>query len=119
MLGDYKIRINIKPLSVNEAWQGRRKKTDSYRAYEKEVLYKLRKMDIPSGNLYLRLEFGFSSAGSDFDNPIKPIVDIFQKYYGFNDNRITKAYVEKKKVSKGEEYIEFSIDSAANYINKG
>ena len=103
------MRLDIKPLSVNEAWKGRRFKTDSYKSYERSVLMLLRPMTIPEGPLELFLEWGFSSAGSDFDNPIKPFTDCLQKKYGFNDNRIVRAVIEKVKVKKGSEYINFEI----------
>lgn len=102
-------RIEIKPLSVNNAWKGRRFKTQSYQIYEHSVLSLLRPMTIPKGDLVLYLEWGFSSAGSDFDNPVKPFLDCLQKKYGFNDNRIVSAHIRKVKVVKGEEYIEFDI----------
>ena len=59
--------------------------------------------------LFVKYEWGFSSSASDVDNPIKPIQDILQKKYDFNDNRIWKLEVEKTKVKKGEEYIKIDI----------
>lgn len=104
------MRIDIKPLSVNLAWKGRRFKTDRYKKYERDVLTLLPNLVIPDeGDLYLYLEWGFSSAGSDFDNPIKPFTDCLQKKYGFNDNRIVESHIRKFKVAKGKEYIEFEI----------
>jgi len=35
------IRLNIKPLSVNQAWQGRRFKTHKYHVFERAVLLML------------------------------------------------------------------------------
>jgi len=32
------MRVDIKPLSVNEAWRGRRFKTPEYRKYERDIL---------------------------------------------------------------------------------
>ena len=58
--------IKVKPLSVNDAWQGKRFKTDKYKAYEKEVLLKLRPLEIPEGKLEIYLEWGFSNMGGDF-----------------------------------------------------
>jgi Holliday junction resolvase RusA-like endonuclease len=103
------MRLDIKPLSVNEAWKGRRFKSDKYKSYERNVLTLLRPMTIPEGPLELFLEWGFSSAGSDFDNPIKPFTDCLQKKYDFNDNRIVEAHIKKVKVKKGFEYINFEI----------
>jgi Holliday junction resolvase RusA-like endonuclease len=103
------MRLDIKPLTVNQAWQGRRKKTDKYRKFERDVLMLLRPMKIPEGDLRIYLEWGFSYSGSDFDNPIKPFVDCLQKKYNFNDNRIVEAHIKKVKVKKGSEYINFEI----------
>ncbi len=102
-------RINIKPLSVNEAWQGRRFKTDKYIAYCKLVTYMLPKIDIPEAPFEVFYNFGFSSASSDWDNPIKPIQDILAKKYVFNDKLIKRAVVETEQVKKGQEYFEFEI----------
>ncbi len=103
------MRLDIKPLSVNIAWKGRRFKTDRYKKYQDDVCKLLKPMDIPDGDLVLDLVWGFSSAGSDVDNPIKPFTDCLQNKYGFNDNRIVELRVKKKKVKKGEEYIIFNI----------
>ena len=73
------MRLNIKPLSVNEAWQGRRKKTIKYMKYQRDVNLILRPFTVPDGDLMLKLTFGFSSKGSDWDNPIKPFQDILSK----------------------------------------
>lgn len=104
------VKIPIKPLSVNDVWQGRRFKTKDYSVYEQELYYTLPKLKIPEGKLTLTLIFGFSSKGSDIDNCIKPFTDVLQKKYGFNDNRIYKLYVVKRDVKKGREYIDFEIE---------
>lgn len=106
------MRLNIKPISVNEAWQGKRFKTKKYKQYEKECLLLLsRKIKVPDVKLKLTLNFGFSSKLSDTDNPVKCFVDILQKKYGFNDNKIYEYSIIKTDVSKGEEFIEFKIES--------
>ena len=101
--------VNIKPLSVNECWQGKRFKTLKYKAYEKELLLKLKKIEVPKGRLFLKITFGLSSKIADWDNPVKPFQDCLQKKYGFDDRRIYRAEVEKIDVKKGEEFIEFEI----------
>lgn len=103
-------KIPIKPLSVNSVWKGKRYKTPAYKKYETATLFLLPSLKIPSGNLHITLEFGFSSKGSDPDNPVKPFVDILSKRYGFNDNRVYKYTIEKKIVKKGEEYTKFKIE---------
>lgn len=104
------MKIRIKPLSVNECWKGRRFKTDKYKAYIIEAISKLKPMVIPEGQLHLTVTMGLSSRNADWDNPIKPFQDILQLKYGFKDNRIYKATVEKIDVKKKEEFIDFKIE---------
>ena len=105
------IEIKIKPLSVNKCWQGRRFKTPEYGVYETELIYKLPNKVIYPGKLALYLKIGFSSKASDLDNSIKPILDILQKKYGFDDKRIYKIEASKQDVKKGEEFIKFEIEN--------
>ena len=102
--------IDIKPMSVNDVWQGRRFKTPEYKKYERDIMLLLKPLTIPEGDLLLNVEFGFSSKASDIDNPVKPFLDCLQKKYGFNDKRIKKMIVSKEHVSKGNEYIYFNIE---------
>ena len=103
-------RIEIKPLTVNRAWRGRRFKSYEYKAYETELFLRLPPFEIPKNkDLKLTLKFGLSNVLSDIDNPVKPFLDILQKAYGFNDKRIFRMEVEKVKVEKGKEYIEYKI----------
>lgn len=103
------MKINVKPLSVNEAWQGRRFKTKEYTAYERLVYYSLPSYTIPDGKLAITIIFGLSNSAGDWDNPIKPFLDILQKKYNFNDNRIYEAHIIKQIVKKGKEFIQFEI----------
>jgi Holliday junction resolvase RusA-like endonuclease len=104
--------INIKPLSVNQVWQGKRFKTPVYKAYHDTVTLLLpADYSVPNGLLKVYYEFGMSNQCSDWDNPVKPFQDILQAKYGFNDSRIMEANVKKVKVKKGHEYIKFRIES--------
>lgn len=109
------VKVVIKPLSVNRVWQGRRFKTKDYKEYEEILLAKLPDIEIPIGRLVAEYEFGLSNVLSDWDNPVKPLQDILQKRYNFNDLRIDEAHVYKKKVNKGEEYIKFKLRSIDEY----
>lgn len=102
-------RLDIKPLSVNEVWRGRRFKTDKYKHYERETLLKLKPLSVRGGKLSLLLRFGLSSKNADIDNPVKPFLDILQKKYGFNDRQIYELTIKKEDVAKGSEFIEFEI----------
>jgi len=105
--------IDIKPMSVNEAWQGRRFKTTEYKQYERDVLLMLpATVKIPEGPIELSLSFDFSNGQSDIDNGVKPFVDILQKKYGFNDRDIYNLHVYKRVVKKGQEQIRFKITEA-------
>lgn len=102
-------RIDIKPLSVNEAWQGKRYKTNKYKEYEETLLWLLPNIKIPNPPYEIYFKFGFSSKLSDWDNPIKPTQDILSKKYDFDDKLIRKAVVETEIVKKGSEYFIFDI----------
>lgn len=103
-------RINIKPMSVNDVFKGRRFKTDKYISYQQAMLLLLPKLNIPKGiKLELSIHVGFSSKGSDLDNICKPFQDILSKKYGFNDNQIYKLIMTKEIVPKNSEFIEFDI----------
>ncbi len=79
-------RIQIKPLSVNDAWQGKRYKTLEYKSYEEELMWRLPRLDIPKNErLALSIYIGFSNVCSDTSNILKPFEDILCKKYGLND----------------------------------
>jgi Holliday junction resolvase RusA-like endonuclease len=104
-------KLAIKPLSTNEAFMGRKRKTAKYRNYEIKLPKLLPKLRIPrTGPLSLCIRVGYSNRASDIDNCLKPFIDVLQKHYGFNDNRIYYLEVTKVKTDKGEEYISFKLN---------
>ena len=104
------VRIDEKTLSVNGAWKGRRYKSDAYKAYRTKLLYLLpHKINIPQPPFEIYFRFGFSSAASDWDNPVKPLQDILAEKYGFNDKLIRRAIVDTEIVPKGKEFFEFEL----------
>ena len=102
-------KINIKTLSVNEAWQGRRFKTDKYKKYESDLLLLLPKINIPNPPYRLNIIVGFSNKASDLDNVLKPFLDILQKKYSINDKHIEILHIEKQIVIKNNEFISFEL----------
>lgn len=104
-------KIDIKPLSVNEAWKGKRFKTDLYNDFIQKIHYLLPKqIDITDPkNIKLAIEFGFSSKLSDIDNCCKSFIDCLVKKYKVDDRHIYELHVFKAIVKKGEEYIKFRI----------
>lgn len=103
-------KIKIKPLSVNKCWQGKRFKTKNYLVYEKEILLLLKPIKIENKPIRITFEFGLSNLLSDWDNPVKPIQDVLQKKFNFNDRYIMEANVKKVKVNKGDEYVYFNFE---------
>lgn len=104
------VKIDIKPLSANAAYYGKLTKTSAHRKYIRDVGYLLPTIKLPEPPYEIYLEFGFSSKGSDIDNPLKVVLDIISKKYNFNDNLIYRAVIEKMIVPKGQEYIKFEIN---------
>jgi len=105
-------KLDIKPFSVNDAWKGRRRRTENYKDFENAVfMLAPNGLKIPKG-VPLRAIYwwGFSSNGSDYDNPIKPLQDVLSKKYGFNDNQIMQGMQFKEVVPKGQEYVAFLIE---------
>lgn len=103
------IKINQKPLSVNECWQGQRFKTPTYKKYERDLLLMLPKKTFKFDKFIINIEFAFSSVLADIDNPLKPFLDILQKKYNINDREVYGLNVIKTIVPKGSEYIKFNI----------
>ena len=109
------VHIPVKPLSANLATNGRKTKSWAYRLYEEDVTKLLPRIRIPrKGKLLLLLDVYYSNSGADLDNAIKPFLDILQKRYAFNDNRVYKIVANKYVVPKGEEGIAFKIEEFKN-----
>ena len=104
------IKLQIKPLSINEAYKGRRFRTSQYDTYIRQMMFILPdSLAIPQSNIKIFIEFGYSSHASDIDNGLKCFIDCLQKKYGFNDKLITELNVRKIKVEKPKEHIIFEI----------
>jgi len=101
-----KFNITLKPLSVNQAWKGRRFKTDKYDEFIKDALLLMPAQKIIDfEKLHVNIVFGFSNRSADIDNPIKPILDIIKKKYNIDDRYIYSLGVTKEIVEKGKEFI--------------
>ena len=106
------MKVKIKPMSVNQAWQGKRFKTPKYKAFRERLQWLLKDMLIPDGALKLTINFGVSNMAFDVDNGLKPFIDALQDRYDFNDNRIVEITARKEKTAKGSEFINWSIIGA-------
>lgn len=105
------ILIDYKPLSINEAYTGQRFKTNEYRSYKKAVTLMLKRYPLPPPPFKITLICGQSNMGADFDNPLKPFLDVLSKKFGINDKIFYSGYIEKVEVLKGQEFIAYKIEA--------
>ena len=103
--------IPMKPISVNNCWQGKRFKTKEYKQFAERMKHTLVPSKLPNAPYSFELVFGFSNKAADIDNPIKPTFDILQEKYGFNDKEIYQLNVRKEIVKKGDEFIKIKIST--------
>ena len=105
------IRVDRKPISVNEAYTGKRYNTDKHRQFNKDVGYMLPKIKLPEPPYEIYFKFGLSNPSADWDGSIKPVQDSIATKYGFNDKLIRRCTgVDIEIVPAGKEYFEFQID---------
>ena len=102
--------ISIKPLSVNDAYVGKRFKSSLYKSFETQFMDSLPYMVDLYPKMRISFGFGFASSRSDVDNPVKTTMDCLQKKYGFNDSHVYKVEAEKFVVGQGNEFISFFIE---------
>ena len=84
------ITLNVKPLSVNEAFQGRRFSTPAKKAYEGALGILLPNRAIPGGPYY-RIAYDFhlkNFSRTDWDNLIKVLQDSIVKRGIITDDRL-------------------------------
>ena len=87
-----KLYFDFKPLSINEAWQGRRFKTPKYHQFTQDVGYSLLSQKdkiIPvSGDLEVICTWHLiNNKKTDIDNLLKPLLDVLVKNGIIKDDR--------------------------------
>ena len=104
-------KIEVKPMSVNQVWQGRRFKTQAYKQYEQDCGWFI-KCPMIKGEVKVHYKFYIKHFSiSDVDNFIKPIQDILVKNGAIEDDRkIIKITAEK--IKSENEYIEVELSTA-------
>lgn len=113
------IEIPIKPLSVNDAHEGRHIKTKDFLTYEKNVAFLLpiNREVVLDGEYFIKYVFYLKNYGlSDTGNFEKLITDILVKRGYLKDDRYVKAmYLEKVRVTdRQDEKILIDIVPYAN-----
>jgi Holliday junction resolvase RusA-like endonuclease len=105
----------VKPLSINAAYTLKRKKSAKYRKFEELMALELFEYKIPDNRNVAEMRFkldicwGFATSLSDVDNPIKTLLDVLQRWFGFDDKQIMNISATKKVVGRGKEYIGFTL----------
>ena len=104
-----KISVDVKPLSVNKAWQGRRFKTDDYLSYENEVYFLLPNGEHVAGMVEIWYTFYLKNhKATDTSNLIKLLEDIMVKKGLIEDDRYVYSF-HAKKIPSGTHKIEIEI----------
>ena len=108
--------LKIKPLTINQAWQGRRYKSKKYKRWREEIdlllLQENKKGKIEEGYLWIDVTFYIKYwATSDEANFLKTFFDALVQNEVIEDDRYIVGHSSKKvKVDKSEdERIEFDI----------
>lgn len=107
------VKILIRPLSINRAWQGRKFKTKEYDQYISDMFYLLPKeLKIDPENLHFIFHLKQTTfLKADVDNFIKPLLDIMVKKGILEDDRFVKKITIEKVVSD-----EYKIEIVENMV---
>jgi len=106
-----KEEIYITPMTINQAWQGRKYKTPKYADYIDDVLELLPENETIEGYVAIYLTFYLNNRRfktADVDNFIKPIFDILVKKGYIEDDRKVLV-VRAEKLPHTEEKIKIEI----------
>lgn len=118
--------IKHKPMSVNQAWQGKRFRTPLYKRFSDAITLLLRSIRPPKPtgtHLFAHYIWGVSNFQADVDNPTKPFQDVLFNSWNMKnkDHRVEFMILEKIKTKKGDEFIAFHVDdtdSLVEYLEK-
>ena len=107
------MKVNIKPISINKIFQGRRFKTPEYSAWREECFFLIKKMKLKkiTGECKVQLTFHCSRnfKMADIDNFCKGSLDALVEAGVIEDDRfIMKLTVDKVKDT--EDFWEFAVE---------
>jgi Holliday junction resolvase RusA-like endonuclease len=99
---DIQFKIDIKPISINAAFQGRRFKTQNCKDYEKELWIQLPKRATIKGEVEVWYDFFLVNYKmTDISNLVKVTEDILVKKGYFEDDRkVVEMHLRKIKWHK-------------------
>ena len=100
--------IDIKPISTNSCWQGRRFRTIEFKKWQEAVIYALPDKKVKGKKLKVHIDLYFQHPlKMDADNYVKAILDCVVKKKIIEDDR----YIFELSVKKHKDKIEgFRID---------
>ena len=108
------MKVDIKPISINKCWRGRRFKTPEYAAWRTESmrLIKKNKLKMVEGKCTVHLSFHCSKnyARADVDNMIKPALDSLVDAGAIKDDRYIEKIIVEKMKSKTD-FWEFYVEA--------
>lgn len=101
-MGTISLKIDIKPISVNAAFQGRRFKTADCKAYERLLWYKLPRKGTLLGDVEIWFDFFLVNyKKTDISNLVKVTEDILvKKKYIEDDRKIVRMHLAKHKAER-------------------
>ena len=121
----WSFHLDTAPMSVNRAYGVGRKtmfKSKAYKDYDALVSKALEghsmPVDVAEGKLKIKFRFRFTRSNSDIDNPVKPLQDILQRHFGFDDKQVYRLEVEKLHYSGAPPFLEVEITQLPSDINK-
>ena len=113
--------LDTAPMSVNRAYGVGRKtmfKSKAYKEYDAIVSKALGEHSMPdevkTGKLKIKFRFMFSRSNSDIDNPVKPLQDILQRHFGFDDKQVYRLEVEKYTYPGAKPWLEVENHSTSH-----
>jgi Holliday junction resolvase RusA-like endonuclease len=103
--------FELKPLSINRAFQGRRFKTNEYKHYERDLNALGGHFKTIRGDIEVIIEWYLKNDKmTDIDNPTKPVLDYLTKAGAYEDDRKIRAlHLYKYKSNKDYDYFRITI----------
>ena len=107
------ITLNLKPVSTNKIWQGKRWMSKEGAQFKKDCITLLRAKQVKlkpleQGDMSIHFRFGLSR-DMDTSNCIKLVEDCIALALGVDDIRFRGMTATKERVEKGHEFIAVEI----------
>lgn len=104
--------LPVKPLSTNDMWMGRKRRSFEYQKFRRQMFKALKEysnLHSIKGNMVLIAEVGLSSAAADLSNTVKAMEDVLMEYFKLDDKHTVDIHLRKFLVYRGDEFIKVKI----------